>query len=366
MRSLALALASAVLQPAVSVPVHARATALESTDAAAPAKDQRRKELQTMQPQKGGTSACSRTADVPQVFYVGLPKDGTSSFAAFSSTTLNLTSEHGELEQDLDIIVTALMGIRPEKCVDRPPNAPRPDYDSWVTALNPTGHFGSVLEAAGIDTWADSPVPFFSVSTHLQVPTVAELVSLQTAKYVLWPRNSTEYANSWFQFFCPFRKYPYGITPENQLEDFLIFGLCNACSTTQRSRNFEIVRRTYERHIATVRSYFGSTPSRQARYLEVEFDTDDLAGRKVCEFVFEGLPQYENCASLHGVPNVSVEQVLRLTGVERANACVDDAIVAQRAELSLRQVIGSAAAPAGVLGPLAQHMPEAQSPQSMS
>lgn len=55
----------------------------------------------------------------------------------------------------------------------------------------------------------------------------------------------------------------------------------------------------YEHHLVVVRSFFGATAERRAKYLEIDLTAED-AGRTLCGFVYAD----ERCEGLTTIPEV--------------------------------------------------------------
>ena len=84
-------------------------------------------------------------------------------------------------------------------------------------------------------------------------------------------------------------------------------GVCDPCDAEGgrhdiREANLRIVREAYDNHLQTVRTYFSSNEQRARRIHYMDYENDPLAGRKVCEFMFEAGDA--RCANLTAVPNV--------------------------------------------------------------
>lgn len=114
-----------------------------------------------------------------------------------------------------------------------------------------------------------------------------------TSKFVFWPRNATEWAQSYFDFF------DMSDTTFSRLS-LLAYG--RGCRTEME---VPLLTAAFDAHTAAVRAYFASSPSRAKRFLEIDFTLPD-AGRTLCTFATDDA---DGCAQYSTVPNVPPDEL---------------------------------------------------------
>lgn len=244
---------------------------------------------QVMQPYATSVGASSHV-----VVDLGLSKAGTSSFADYAWRTLGLVSWHNNR-----VALKDLAGWDSSMTCQDGTASNYPDYAAFQTAMNATGRVDAALSAQ-IGAWADTP-------TGLLLEAF-ERAHGGTAKYVIWPRNSTSWANSFEEFFCDEGNAIPGVTANVFRHTF---GLCDPCDLAAnrsevRAANMATVKAVYEKHLANVYAYFGADPARAERFHTMDF-YDPFAGRALCEFIFSS--DAPRCVNLTDIPNVDVEDL---------------------------------------------------------
>ena len=151
--------------------------------------------------------------------------------------------------------------------------APREAFASFLRESSDS------LPFAAADTLWPLMYPFLDESTRGR------------AKFVLWRRNATEWAQSYTAFFngvgingndtsvCVPNDAYYN-TPHK----FMRFRLLSYGAGCFAAEDVPHLARAYEAHIEAVLRYFHATPERRRRFLDVDFTAPD-AGRTLCSFV---------------------------------------------------------------------------------
>jgi len=230
----------------------------------------------------------------PKLFYIGVQKAGTSSFADFVWRSLNYSLVYHQA-----FAAYAAFGFNPANCTGASPTSP-PDYAQWTQELNTTGTLERAL-ATKVGAFADLPwyAAFEFIEQH--VP---------HAKFVIWERDPTEWVQSHHEYFCDAFLPQYAPNSRRSgLREFLLnYGdayLCDLPNATAQA----MLNSAYKRHLSAVHSYFDNGPAeRSSRLLKLDFTSED-AGRKLCEFVYDAPPPSELCAHLTLMPNVPPEKL---------------------------------------------------------
>ena len=255
-------------------------------------------------------------ANATKVFYIGLEKSGTSSFADFSWRHLNLTSLHAQH------LVFARLGFAYHICMrqgaSKQPRAARREQPDWRTLTHELDAHGKLatLLTADVGAWSDSPFPGIFRFVDQHVP---------GAKFVLWPRDASAWAKSLIDYYC---KYMYELSRDDR-EGLHMYGHCHLCpyvnSSDSKGRGSEAhtlhrdIQAAYENHVASVREYFNATANRRTRLLMIDFAAPD-AGRRLCEFALGERRGSHRCEHLGGVPKVQERDLVPAMGLQAARA----------------------------------------------
>ena len=253
-------------------------------------------------------------ANAIKVFYIGLEKSGTSSFADFSWRHLNLTSLHAQH------LVFQRLGFGYYNCM--PTHAARarqrelPDWKAYTHELDAYGKLSTLL-TADVGAWSDSPFPgiFRFIDEH--VP---------GAKFVLWPRDASAWAKSLVEYYCD---YMPNMASHNDREGLHMYGHCHLCPDVNSSKSkgrgneghtlHHDIKAAYENHVASVRHYFNATAERRMRLLLIDFAAPD-AGRRLCEFVFSERRGSRRCEHLGSVTKVQEQDLTPAMGLQAIHA----------------------------------------------
>ena len=218
------------------------------------------------------------TSTGQRVFYVGLQKSGTNSFHTLMQN-LGLRSLHnsGHVYSALHVnggtCGTAGGGVGA--------HAPdwQPDYLQVLIELGPQLH--SFINESRFQAFADHPWPLLFRYLDTWWP---------DSKFVIWNRNSTEWAASAIHHFE-------GLIWNHRFM-FLDYGVCFKGGFNRPSEYADQLRRVADAHKGAVHKYF-TVPHRASRFLEVDYSSA-TAARQVCEHV---LPNSAKCAGLTYMPH---------------------------------------------------------------
>ena len=239
-----------------------------------------------------GSSSGIADAGHGPVFFLGLQKDGTSSFASFMAN-LGYSSMHGWFggwgwgygnwdptgyAKDWHL------------CAAKPPSKLM-DHNAFVLEMAPAlravlakflqrterasfaGHGPGV---SGADEIWPLLFPFLDQATEGR------------GKFVLWPRNPEDWAQSYSGFF------------DMNSTTFNRFNLLSYGNGCRSELSEEQLARADVQHTAAVREHFASSEAR-GQLLEVDFTAPD-AGQKLCAFVLGA--DDTTCASYTNIPKV--------------------------------------------------------------
>jgi len=209
----------------------------------------------------------SRLALAGPIFVLSMQKAGTTSINHFLES-LGLATVHNWMA------VRTVLGFDDEcdeqdseaNLRDGPqPPSYTPNYHRWLSSLG-AANMSKVLRRMPVDAWLDTP--FYAMPVEFVDQT------LPRARFVLWARNSTSWADSMLNYFSLDRDEP---MRSRQFRHS--YGHC-----TVSAENMTDFVRAYEAHIAHVRNYFNATPGRHARLLDFDVEAP-TAGKQLCEFV---------------------------------------------------------------------------------
>jgi len=210
-----------------------------------------------------------------RVFYAGLQKAGSTTFAAFTSA-LGLRTVHGFGYGFYRSNQSCLEGaVGPTAH-----NGWQPDYEAVLREVG-AARVREMLLKGEVQAAADTAWP-------LLFKFIAKL--LPKAKFVLWPRPAAKWVHSFTHFFggrepCRHTMHSYGAPSYSALNT----------SAASRAK----LGRVWEAHIDAVKGHFAVSPE---RLLLLDFEADD-AGRKLCQFVLGA--SATRCANFTSLPTAS-------------------------------------------------------------
>lgn len=212
------------------------------------------------------------------VFYLGLQKSGTTSFAGFMDD-LGFETFHTPTFKTF--------GLYPETWDTwlRELEGPAPMYDAFVSEMCPNAR-------AEFATWLGSQTSF-AASDGIW-PLLFQFLDESTngkAKFVIWQRDANDWADSWFTMMA-------GGVLEGRFWQ-LSYGEADAHDISR-----EQLLQAYESHVSTVLEYFNTT-DRSARFLSLDFTAPD-AGRSLCNFA---LGDTTSCEKYTILPNVDASEL---------------------------------------------------------
>jgi hypothetical protein len=233
-------------------------------------------------------------ASDPKVFYVGMQKAGTTSFASFCYYSLNLTSLHATAyslaKLNLTKQIYQTLFINHAVCqaaqASRPTDIVYPDHDTWMREAD-MDNLDTMLNAPGVNCYAD--LPWYLYWRHIEA-------TVPNAKFVVWERDSASWYESLYNDFCVDRPWLCGPTLAYLWE----YGTCYLNGTTAKRDAIG----AYENHLAELSEYFSSTSERAERFLTIDYTAQGSAQR-LCDFVL-GAPA---CAHVNATADGLVPDV---------------------------------------------------------
>lgn len=213
------------------------------------------------------------------VFFLGLQKSGTSSFAHFMGA-LGWPTIHGGARYFLH-------NIFPKDWQDcaMPTNGTEfPQYEAFVREMCPDRRDAFAM-------WLKHHTSF--AAADVLWPLLFRFLDEQTegrAKFVIWRRDPAAWAESYLKFFANYS------SPDRF--DRLSYG------EPRRDLDQEQLAKAYESHSIAVLKYF-KEPSRRSRFLDLDFTRPD-AGHSLCSFV---LANSTTCDQYTKLPNVEPQHL---------------------------------------------------------
>jgi len=201
------------------------------------------------------------------VFFLGLQKAGTTSFAFFMADVMRMRALHAS---DAFYRIIDFQNDGPKSCngINVGPKKPswQPDYEAVLRELDPS-KVESFLDQTGFQAMADHPWPLLFQWLDETYP---------DSKFVFWDRDSSSWAKSAKKFFSRDKK------PHPRRMMMLDYGACHIEDVSEHQ-----LKKVYEGHTKAVRSYFvgaDAPVSRQSRFLEFNLD-GPTAAKDLCEFL---------------------------------------------------------------------------------
>lgn len=215
------------------------------------------------------------------VFYLGLQKSGTSTFASFMDL-IGIPSIHGLTPAKEE----GLFGVGWRTC-DRPVNGTEfPLHEAFAREMLPEPR-------AVFAAWLRNHSQF--AAADKEWPLMFRFLDENTegrAKFVIWRRDPAQWAESFCNFFDTGPS-----APVNRLI-YLSYGQFR--KSDLGCEQLEQLPKAYESHINAVLEYFND-PSRRSRLLELDFTSSD-AGHALCTFVLGKSPTCDEYTYLPEVP----------------------------------------------------------------
>jgi len=223
----------------------------------------------------------SSEADRPFVFFLGLQKAGSTSFAYFMSTAMGAETLHSS---EWVYKVAGFDNKGPKACVNdtNGPRGPKwePDYKSVAAELD-RNQLTKILKYAGVKVFADHPWPLVFQWLDKYHP---------NSKFVFWERNSSDWVKSAKKYFSDPR-----YAGQRRMMT-LDYGNCDLTKIPD-----EQLEAVYQGHTTAVRNYFtgpSAPASRKVRFLDFALD-GPTAAKELCNFVdYSGV----SCASMGRMP----------------------------------------------------------------
>ena len=254
-------------------------------------------------------------AATTKIFNVGVGKTGTASVADYMWRVL----EYGTVLHASGAVYHAV-GFH----IDDESNATAsgeplssmsfPAYDEFLAELTTQpGQFEAILRA-NISAYHDSPWAYTFQMIEQTLPDAKVRISprlamevlpaarptdclaslFARAQFVIWPRATESWVESAYNYFCDGKNVTFD-------RSFLLeFGRGDFC-LMEESDARALMAASYDHHLVVVRSYFGATPERAAKYLELDLLAED-AGQALCGFVYDAAD--ERCEGLTNIPEV--------------------------------------------------------------
>ena len=211
-----------------------------------------------------------------RVFFAGLQKAGTTSFAAMMDH-LGLRTVHGTgygFYRNNQSCLDDLDGtVGPSAA-----NGWKPDYERVLYELGPN-RVRDMLVLGKVQAASDKAWP-------LLFPFIAKL--FPKAKFVLWPRPAAKWVRSFTSFFG---------SPAPSRHTLLSYGAPSYGALNASQDMHDRLALVWEAHVNAVKEYFRHTPS---RLLLLDFEAPD-AGRKLCRFALGDLEP--RCLEFTTVPS---------------------------------------------------------------
>lgn len=239
-------------------------------------------------------------ARVAPVFFLGLQKSGTSSFAHFMGE-LGWPSLHGMVNASQTSYGDRLFHLHDLYADPHAWNSCADGLEDLARKAVPNGElFVQEMDDARRAVFADivrrssEGEPMAAADT--QWPHIYRFLDHHTAgraKFVLWRRDAAEWARSYLSFF------------DNSSTQFVRFQLLSYGEGCASQMTHERLATAYAAYNSDVLSYFAASAARRRRLLELDFTAPD-AGRRLCEFVHGGghAAAAAGCARYTSLPTV--------------------------------------------------------------